>query len=377
MNPFLELTRSLTKGMSGNQFTNQNVMPWWKWACIKHDYLPGVTLYFLSQQNSTSPRFFPLYNESKNIRVVLVKGFRYLPKSDFLYLHFVRVFGRLFSKKFSSYRWASLTDYKSCLKLKTNCVVHLDDPEFSKQEIARLRSIVKSKATLGHNVSIIVTNDSNRHYVLKHLPGSSVKVIPQGFTDSDLQTLSENKFSTFTLVYSSPYIDYLGDKHELHPAWNAIHLIDTLLPEISNKLPGVQVCLIGRIGSNAQKRLACFSNVLCLGLLTQSETARMLRKCHVGIYPRRIDNFRSVQKPYEYLGAGLPTVTYELQDTEVVKRLQIGVSVNSDNKFIDAIRLLSSNNEQYLAYVKRVNEVRGEYNWRHLAQRLDEEFSQK
>jgi len=241
-------------------------------------------------------------------------------------------------------------------------------------EISRVQAVLRSKEKIGRRLLVIVTNDRNKDYFERYLNGCRVKVIPQGFTNLEPLSNSRVKFPEFTVVYSSPYIDYFGDKHESHPAWGAVHLIDILIPQIRKELPKVRVCLIGRIGKNAQQQLEKFHNVHCMGLLTQLQTAETLRKCHLGIYPRKVDNFRNVQKPYEYLGAGIPTITYELRDTEVVKDLGIGISVASDSEFIDSIRLLSENPREYRRIVENIQRNQSQFSWRNLALELDQEY---
>jgi glycosyltransferase involved in cell wall biosynthesis len=355
--------------MKRNRFTNPNVEPWFRWIWRRKDSLPGVTLYFLSRRNSTSGRFFPLYDSTKNFRVVLIKGFR-APYLDKISLKFLKLFSRIFSSNFSRYPWVSLSDSKVLALIQSNIVLHIDDPEYSELEKDSLLCLLRKQREKNKKFVVIVTNTFTRNYFSSFLPKENLKILSQGFNKSNKNNDLE-KFERFSLVYSSPYIDYLGDKHAYHESWSAIHLIDELLPRICKDNTEIEIHLIGRVGKNAQKAISRFSIVSMHGLLSIEENSRLITRCHVGIYPRNSDSRRSVLKIFDYIGSGLPVVTYNLVDTEIIKRKNLGIAVESAEEFSQAVEKLASNRSFYDEIRANVLLERSSYSWDRLAKAYD------
>ena len=54
-----------------NYITNINALHWFAWTKVKSDNLPVLAFYFLSRKNATSPRYLPLLNQMKKIRIVV------------------------------------------------------------------------------------------------------------------------------------------------------------------------------------------------------------------------------------------------------------------------------------------------------------------
>ena len=72
-----------------------------------------------------------------------------------------------------------------------------------------------------------------------------------------------------------------------------------------------------------------YSNIIYHGRVDFFQNMTILSDCSVGIYPRNVEFKRSMAKIFSYIGAGLPIVTYDLYDTEVVKLNNLGYSVTS------------------------------------------------
>lgn len=89
---------------SKNSFSNANVIHWARFPFIHHDQLPVAGIYFLSKRYSTSPRYFPLYEKSKNIRIVLFKGSS-LPGVDRLIIKLIPIYVDFLRFKFNKYRF--------------------------------------------------------------------------------------------------------------------------------------------------------------------------------------------------------------------------------------------------------------------------------
>lgn len=352
-----------------NSFTNVNTECWFKWIFRRRDHLPAVTVYFLSRRNSTSPRLFPLYQYSNQFRIILFKG-SFFPYLDRIQLFILKRFCRTFAFKLSRYKWVAIYDHHAILKVKANLMLHLDDPEYSRKELENLRQIETAQSEKGKTTTLVVTNDYTLRQFSTKLTRTQIEILPQGYIPR-FSSSSEYRDSRFSIVYSSPYIDYRGDKHEAHTAWSAIHLLDSLLPQILRADSEINVRIIGRIGKNAKKYLADFPNVECFGLVSFEENSILLRESTVGIYPRRFDHKRSVQKIYEYMGAGLPTVSYRLIDTLDIEKQGWGMLVQSPEEFVAAIVRLKNDKHLLESFRNRIYDCQADYSWSSIAKRYD------
>ncbi len=351
-------------------FSNRNVLPWYRWIFLRSDKLPGVTLYFLSRRNSTSPRFFPLYENSTRVRIVLVRGSR-IPRLDFLFLRFLRLFLKVFRQNFSRYDYFFSLDIPSSGLVATNQILQIDDPSYSSQELELIKDWEILLRDNGFNSKIIVTTEYMRSYFQSNLIQSEIYVISQGFSsgkDHPSVKLPAGP-SSFKLVYISPYIDSLGDSHAGHPMWDATVLIDEIWTKVSH-LTGIELHLIGRIGNNASVKLSQ-SNVFQHGFRSIAEVSEMLPDFDLALYPRTHDNRWQPQKIVEYMGAGVPILAFKLIDTELINELNIGVLVENTDEFVQKIHDLSRDRSLLQLYRQNCLYKQNEYSWKYLGQKLD------
>ena len=353
-----------------NSFSNSNAMPWYRWIFLQSDELPGVTLYFLSRRNSTSPRFFPLYENTSLVRIVLVQGSR-LPYLDFLYLRFLRLLLRTFRRSFSRYEYFFLLDIPTSSLIATNQILHIDDPSYSNDELNLIKSWELNVRSNGFDSKIVVTTNYMMSYFQNSQVESEIQVISQGFSSSNNAPRVEvsKDLSSFKLVYISPYIDCLGDPHAGHPMWDASVLIDQIWTQVSH-LRGIELHLIGRVGRSAGRKLQQ-PNVFQYGFMSIAEVSAILSDFDLALYPRTHDNRWQPQKIIEYLGAGVPILAFELVDTKLIEDLAVGVVVENTAQFIAKIRELSLNRILLQEYKGNCISKRYEYSWTYLGQKLD------
>ena len=353
---------------SKNIFTNINVVHWKKWLRMKSDSLPVLTFYFLSRKNATSARYFPLLDQMGKVRIVLFNGTRF-GKFDYFQIKAVRMFIKLTNRKQRIYKWIFVTDTKvaSC---SVNQILNIDDPLYTQEELKQI-SIWENKLKNNYRKGIIiVTNDTTKRHLLGHNLKSKIMIIEQGHSKSS--KTSNGKFKEFTFVYSSPYIDIYGDKHGKHPTWGVNLFIKEIIPKLIKNDPHISIHLIGHLGTNAHKYLSDFRQVTMHGYKTIEENYNILTKCNIALYPRTIDNNRRVLKIYEYIGANLPIIAFNLEDTKPVSELNVGISVNTVDEFVDAVAQIKENKDLYSFFLENLKSIQNKYSWNVLAKKLDE-----
>jgi glycosyltransferase involved in cell wall biosynthesis len=364
LNKFGEIIKDIS-------FQNCNAESYFKWIFRKKETLDQVVFYFLSQVNATSPRFFPLFDASTKIRIVYLRGLR-VPYTDLLMIKVWKLLGRISSSKFSKYRYIHILGGYTNFKAE-NQILHEDDPNYSLKGVLYFQNWEKTLNRMKLKPIIICTNKHTYKYLNEVTRYARVLVIEQGF--DMLQNSEKSKTSItnpkFSCVYSSPYIHTDKDKHAKHGTWGAELLIDTIIPLINFRVPDIEIHLVGEIGKCAKNKLRKFNNIVYYGRVNFKENLRILSNCSLGIYPRDQDFKRSMSKIFSYIGAGLPIVTFDLIDTEVVKENNLGYSVKSSEEFVEKIVFLKNNRDILVDFHNRVDLFKPNYSWQNLSRKME------
>ena len=348
------------------QFNNSNAVSFTVWVRMSSDPLNSVAFTFISRRNSTSARYFPLLSHTKKTRIVAIYGSK-LAKTDRISLLIFRLLKIAFKRRCKRYAWYHETSPQDRL-FSTNEILHLDDPTYSDKELSRLRMWEKGLKDKNLKAQIICTNSYTKDWLEKELHYAQVLIIEQGFSRSELEL---NKFKDFTCVYSSPYIHYTGDAHGEHTTWGCVTLFDEIIGPLNSTAPDIKFHLIGELGKEAKVKLSSFSNTYSHGLVSQSTNQEIIERCHVGIYPRTFDHRRSMKKIFDYIGAGIPIVTFDLIDSEIVKKRDLGLVVNSSTEFVEAVIALYKDKSLYNQIAKNTLNERGNFFWSVLAEKLE------
>ena len=350
-----------------NKFTSSNVISWKNWLKIDHDDRPALAFFFLSRKNAPNARYLPLLNQMQNVRIVLFEGSRF-GKLDYFHLKLFKIFIKKTHYKQKNYNWILITDTQVA-DMTTKQILDIDDPTYTQRELNDIQLWEKKLKMNGTRGVIVVTNETTRKYFLDSKLSSDIFIIQQGHSSKKITDVQ--KFKNFSVVYSSPYIDAVGDKHGNHPTWGVDIFIKKIVPKIIENNPNISIHLIGNVGNNAYKFLEKYHQVIMHGYKSIDDNYRLLLKCHVALYPRTFDNKRRVLKIYEYIGAILPIVTFDLEDTKPVKELDVGICVKTVDEFIEAVSSITKNYKIYSYFQKNLKSLTHDYSWTWLAQEYD------
>jgi glycosyltransferase involved in cell wall biosynthesis len=347
----------------------RHFLHWFKWIFISKDVYPAIAFLFIGRRNPTNVRFLSLYRETKTVRVVYMRGSRF-KGVDRVYLRFFQQLINLSYAKIRRYEWFNYLALPNRLQSEQNGLLQIDDPEYTPEEKQKIKNWERRQSVKGKKSVIVCTNDFTKEWLNSFLLHTTVEVVEQGFI-KDSCTLNSNKFINFSCVYSSPFVHYLGDKHENHKMWGAKILIDEIIPSVYKRDKNIEFHIIGSIGKHAFKALELFPNVVFHGLQSPEETMKILSKCHLGIYPRMTDNYRRVLKIYEFIGAEIPIVTFELEDTRIVREEDLGVSVSSVSEFVEGILELKNNKSKYDQKLRKIRRARFGRSWAEQGKKID------
>jgi len=355
-------------------FTNPNSESIFRWLFRKDDDLEQVTYYFLSKLNATSYRYFQLFESTTKIRIVYLSGLA-IPYTDILMLKLYKALFYIFKAKFEKYTYIHLLGQHPMLNIKTQ-ILHIDDPTYSETEKYTLKKWENFLNKKNLSPVIITTNNYTKEWLSNLLSHTEILIIEQGYSlpkKLEKPQIFDDK-GKFSCVYSSPYIHIGRDKHANHDTWGAELLIERIIPEISTKDSEILIHLIGEVGEDAVKALQKYENIVYHGRVSFESNILLIAKCSVGIYPRAKDYKRSMSKIFSYIGAGLPVVTFDSVDTEVIKLNSLGFSVTSVEEFVSKILYLKNNPDLLKSFKIRVNNFRVNYTWQKLSYKMENFF---
>ena len=352
-------------------FSNQNAVTVFRWIFIRKDPLDQVVFYFLSRINFTSSRYFPLFNQNNQTRIVYLRGLP-IKYSDALMLKIFRIFKRILKFRFNSYKFVHIFNSGEIYDSKYQ-VLHIDDPKYDNMEISKLLKWEQVLISKNSIPIIVCTNQFTAAWLKQFLQEVKIKVIEQGYYTRNNQ-LTGAKHNHFCCVYSSAYIHYGRDKHANESTWGVDNLFEVIIPELNSVDSEIFIHLIGELGNDAKIRATSLPNVICHGRVSPIENAYLLTQSDIAIYPRTFDHKRSILKIYSYIGAGLPVVTYDLIDTQIIKEKSLGISVNTTDEFVNSIVELKNNVDLLNHYSRRVNYIGLDYSWGTLVDKLNTEL---
>jgi glycosyltransferase involved in cell wall biosynthesis len=324
----------------------------------------------MSQLNAQNARNFQLFEASKNIRVVYLKGLK-IKYTDMIILRIFNILIKLLKYKIAKYRVVHIFSIPR-FKLNQKQVLHLDDPTYSLLELQEITKWQNNLIDKNGEPILICTNEYTKNWFETRLEHTKIYVIEQGFkyNESDETQASSN----FSCAYSSPYIHFGKDKHANHSTWGAETLIKEIIPLLHKRDPDIEIHLVGELGEQAFLQLSKFENIVTHGRVSFEKNTEILSKCKIAIYPRKFDHKRSILKIFSYIGAGLPVVTFNLVDTQVVRDFELGIAVNNVDDFIDAIIELKASPENLEKYKNNIIQFRPPYSWENLAKKMNDLF---
>jgi glycosyltransferase involved in cell wall biosynthesis len=238
----------------------------------------------------------------------------------------------LFARASKRYRGLLATDNEQIPVFDGPVVVGLDDPTFKPAEVARLKL---------PNVQAYVVTDARAAHRLEQLGVDKPWYeIPLGFSRS---ALSPERLAAIAGRKRGPVVGYTaaafvveGDRSGSHSLYGIDHLID-LWEDIHAAAPEARLWLVGEASTRVRRRLGGRDDVVLFGRLPREEALNTAANFDVALYPRRLDEGIRASKVGEYIGVGVPTVSYDLSVTDELRRTGAGLLVETPREFVEAV----------------------------------------
>ena len=213
-------------------------------------------------------------------------------------------------------------------------VVDVDDPFFTEREVELLSS---------PNLAAYVVTAERAGRRLQSLGvDRPVHVIPQGIS---LSTVTDDLVAEarrlraggeIVVGYMAAFLLSEGDRGGDSALYNVDHLLE-LWEEIHARAPEARLWLVGGASDRVRQRVGGRADVVLLGRLPRDRALAHTANFDIALYPRTRDQGVRAAKIAEYMGLGVPTVSYDFAVTDELRETGAGVLVTSPRAFVDAV----------------------------------------
>lgn len=254
------------------------------------------------------------------------------------------------------HRYAFVTDVAQLAALRVPAVVDIDDPYYTPEHVALLKTAA---------AYVVTAERAARRYEALGVE-TPWYVVPQGVARPPRD---ERPRTGGPLVgYLAAFLLLPGDRGGGEPLYDVSHLLD-LWDEIHARVPSARLELIGLPSASLQRRLAGRDDVALTGRLPRDELMRRVARWDVAVYPRTLDQGIRASKVAEYLGAGVPIVSYDYEVVADVRDAGAGLLVDTPRAFVEAVERLLRDPDERARLAAAAHAAGAERDWDVLAER--------
>jgi glycosyltransferase involved in cell wall biosynthesis len=275
----------------------------------------------------------------------------------------------LFALANRRYRTMFTADNEQLAHFRGRAVSDVDDPTFGPREVELMR-----RPSLA---AYVVTADRAGRRFQELGVDKPYHVIPQGVSLSslreDLVTAAAGRRRDGELVvgWMAAHLLASEDRGGESSLYNVEHLLE-LWDEIHPRLPRARLWLVGGASERIRERLGGRDDVLLLGRLPREQALATAAAFDLALYPRTEDKGIQAAKVAEFIGLGVPTVSYDYEVTENLRETGAGVLVDGSRDFVDAVVRLGEDDAARGELAAAARRAGAELDWDVLARRYEE-----
>lgn len=250
-------------------------------------------------------------------------------------------------------------------------VADVDDPFFTEREVELLSS---------PNLAAYVVTAERAGRRLQSLGvDKPYHVIPQGIslrtvTPELIESAGRRRRTGEVVVgYMAAFLLSAGDRGGDSPLYNVDHLLD-LWEEIHVRAPDARLWLVGGASARVRERVGARADITLFGRLARDQALAHTANFDIALYPRTRDQGVRAAKVAEYMGLGVPTVSYDFEVTAELRETGAGVLVPTPRSFVDAVVALARDGAARHALAAAAQTAGRTRDWDLLARRYETEI---
>lgn len=218
-------------------------------------------------------------------------------------------------------------------------VADCDDPKYTDREVELLKR---------PNVrAIVVVNERVAKGYRRRGVDKPCYVIPHGVSMASvsLERAAEVRRlhradGDVIVCYMAAWLLSRDDRGGRNSKLNVDHLLD-LWDEVHARLPGARLWLMGGASDRVRRRCREREDILVHGRIPREEVLSYVAACDIALYPRTADEGYQASKVIEYMGCGVPTVSYDHEVTSDLREAGAGLLAETPAEFVAAVERLA------------------------------------
>jgi glycosyltransferase involved in cell wall biosynthesis len=237
------------------------------------------------------------------------------------------------------YRSLLAADRNQIAYFRGGVVADCDDPKFTEREVELLK-----RPNLR---AFVVVNDRVAAEYRRLGVDKPCYVIPHGVSLNSVNSalaaeVRQRHGADGRLVvgYMAAWLLSRGDRGGGNSKLNVDHLLE-LWDEVHARLPRAQLWLMGGASDRVRRRCLGRDDILLHGRIPPAEVLSYVAGCDIALYPRVADEGYQASKIIEYMGCGVPTVSYDYEVTSDLREAGAGLLVKTPREFVDAVERLN------------------------------------
>jgi glycosyltransferase involved in cell wall biosynthesis len=269
-------------------------------------------------------------------------------------------------------RYANLLtlDFDQLARWPSAAVMDADDPFFTPREV----QLLQRPALRAY---VVTAEHAARRYEALGVDKPWV-VIPQGVnlkaaTDELRREAAARKQpGEVVLGWMAAHLLTAGDRDADNPLYNVDHLLG-LWDAIHPRVPHARLWLVGEPSARLIARLTGRSDIELLGRLPRERALAVASQFDVAPYARTQDQGIRAAKVSEFIGLGVPTVSYDYEVTSNLRETGAGLLVPDARAFVDAVVRLINDPGARAELAAAALRAGRELDWDVLARRFESE----
>jgi glycosyltransferase involved in cell wall biosynthesis len=247
-------------------------------------------------------------------------------------------------------------------------VADIDDPYYTQAHVDLL-----NRPNLA---AYVVTAERAAHRYEELGVRKPFHVIPQGISFTSLEDgliadARERKGRDVVVGWMAAWLLTEGDRGAEGPLYNIDHLLE-LWSRIHSAAPSTRLWLIGEPTERVRQRLDRRDDIVLWGRLPRNQALSTAANFDIALYPRTKDTGIQAAKVSEFIGLGVPTVSYDYRVTENLRDLGAGVLVETADDFVAAVVRLATNEPERVELANAARSAGRSLDWDVLAQQYEE-----